>query len=463
MIVFLMVVCLFSGWGASGLSAGNLVAGAAGKSYYADMLRDIDSRIASLDKRIASLDATLEKDRNNKDALQSKQLLVQQRNDLKAARARCQKLDEANQQLRDAGSQSFVFDAPKGSQRTQTDRQADLFGIKLVQDFETNKAKTFRDLLQLEKSVLDIVNRDCYKNVPKEIKEECKKAASMMSSKIVDVFAKKLEPMKLEYVGIRKSLRGKDWMVFRLSEEPGDLNYWMISYTANKDETFCLGKLFVPASGEAAEDSVLFGMKKILDNSVGIPNDVFTLPSGKGEVIGKAFLNGNFKMIRNYFEEHPEYLWKNRIYDGFYVNSLQMLYNDDSDEEIGKCLKIAVEQYRKHYPESILPDVNLLSLFINKGDEDGFMACLDHLRESVIDDPAHWWFKSAYYGVRGDFAKAFSHAKSASQKGYFNADAYKLLLELFKQNNAPSEMKKSLEDIIDGNRKDAVPRFSPIG
>lgn len=464
-IVLLVIIALSLMYGVSSSYAGNLVCGAAGKSFYARQLRDFEIRISQIDEKIAKLNAAFEKSSDKEDSQVSKKDLLEERAKLVAAHKLVQGLLEAHEQSVEEAltGKSYVFDAPQDVLVTSVDRQAKAYGIKVAKDFEADKTKTITSLLNLEKAVEDLLNKECYKNVSKSDKAECRKHYAIVKNKTVEMFSKGMSEMKMEYVGIRKSLRGHDWMVFRLSPQLGNLSYWMISYTSNEDKSFRSGKLFIPVAGDYAEGLILPPFVKLLDTKAGIPNTTYSIPASQGESLTNALINGDGKTIVKFFDEHPEHLWKNKVYDGNYVNTLLMTYADDPNEELGKKLKVAVEQFRKHYPDNILPDISLLLLFLKKGDEEGFMGCLNHIREAVMDDPALLWFESLFYTTNGDFDKALSRAKKAGEKGYTDVEAYQWILDLFKQNNASPEKIKAMEDIIedvDNRSRGATPKFT---
>ncbi|MDO5565673.1 MAG: hypothetical protein Q4G59_03375 [Planctomycetia bacterium] len=468
-VVLLVIFALSLMCGVNSSYAGNLTCGVY-VSPYAKQLYEFETQISRIDEKIAKLNEVLEESSDNKVAQALKKALLEERAKLVAAHELVQGLLDAHEQLVEQSltGKSYIFDAPQGTQRTSVDRQANDFGKKVAKDFEADKTKTIISLLNLEKAVEDLLNKECYKNVSKRDKTECTKLVAMVKDKLIEMFSKGMTEMKMEYVGIRKSLRGHDWMVFRLSSQVGDLSYWMVSYTSDENKSFRSGKLFIPAAGDYAEGLMLPPFVKLLDTKAGIPNTTYSIPASQGESLTKALINGDGKTIVKFFDEHPEHLWKNKVYDGNYVNALQMTYAEDPNEELGKKLKIAVEQFRKHYPDNILPDISLLSLFLDKGDEEeSIMGCLNHIREAVIDDPLLWWFESMFSAVHGNFDKALSCAKKAGEKGYSDIEAYKLLLELFKQKNASPEKIKAMEDIIDkldrsgiGNAK---PEFSSKG
>ena len=447
------------------LVAGNLVCGANGShKYYQVQLKNSQEKLRKVNVLI---DALEKEDSLSPEQQEKKEKLIKIRSELQDVIQLLEGLVLSNKALMTAAINSAgtnrisVFDAPDSATRQPVDNLADTYGYEFEKKYGDDVISGALELLRIDESLDAMLKQPCYRNIlEKEIKD-FKKEIPNLTGLLKSEFEKTFHGYKLEYVGLRKGLRGKDWLVFRIGADIGDIGYHMIPYELDDKGALQLGPVFLPASGEDWQVSILSGVKKIFDEAAGIPNQTYSIPKKDLSTLAQYLTDANNQGIIDFFDQHSNYLNKNIVYDTHYITALNQVYSGDLENtKLRNTLEEATDTFHKQYPENILPDIMSIAIYLQSGDEERFLLCLNHMREAVINDPMLYWQESLFYFIHGDPETGLAKAREAKEKGYRKKEAYEALLDFIEDG---SDAKEQLQELINSLNGDAKLTFIPNG
>lgn len=435
------------------VKAGNLVCGAASVYKNLDMQEE---QIKDIEHRKSQIAELLTKDPDNKKLQSEYKALETSQNLIKGLN------NALRTQAQSSFGRTFIFDAPDNCVYTSKDQKAQEFGLTIESDLEKDFLLTLNKLMDIDTSIDNLLSEDCYKNISQKEKKEIKQSILKGVNELPDEFFSRFGNLQFKFIGIRKGLRGKDWLVFRALTEKGDFSYYMMTYETNQDGEMQYGPLFLPATGDYFSKLVLAPCENALNELAGHKSE-FDIPRNELTKLEKETRNNDFEVIIKFFEENPEFLWKKSYYDIIYMNAVTQQYAQTIDADVGEKLLHISEKFRNMYPGNIMPDANQMAVYLLTGNYDNFIICIDHIRAAVIDDPFFIFETGLYHLFHSDIDAAMLLFEEAYEKGFCDKGYYETLLPMLKEKNASEDTIMKIKKLIENNDIDDSPKFIQNG